>query len=71
MSDALNLDALSPRLKKLIAYVFEHTFNPDLPDQQAKVGAIGVGIEDLFYILNMAARSELSDAKPPTIIERQ
>lgn len=63
-TETLDLEKLSPRLRKLIAYVFENTFNPDLPDDKAKVGAIGVSIEDLYYVLNMAARAEIAATEP-------
>lgn len=60
-TNTLDLEKLSPRLKKIISYTFENTFNHELPDDKAKVGAIGVGIEDLYYILIMAARQEISE----------
>jgi IS30 family transposase len=69
MSEKLDFDKLSPRLKRLIAYTFENTFDPDMPDEQAKVGGIGICPEDLYYVLNMAAKAEMADQANETVKE--
>jgi hypothetical protein len=52
------IEDLTPRLQSLIMHTMMHCYTHHDSGESCLVGAIGVKIDDLFYLLSMAAMAE-------------